>query len=70
MTTKTKLTAEQRSQLQSARAKNRKMTVALGAAGAMGVTVPKAAINHAKALEEYFAKLLDKAPVETEAEAA
>lgn len=64
-----KFNAEQRSALQSARAKNRKLVVALGAAGLAGVKVPAKIVRHIQATEAYFAELLDSAKVAVVAEA-
>lgn len=58
-----KLNAEQRAALQSARAKNRKLVTALGNAGILGVAVPKHVVTKIQNLEVYFAGLLDKAVV-------
>ncbi len=66
-----KLNAEQRSALQSARAKNRKLVAALGAAGLLGVSVPKHVVTKIQHIETYFAGLLDakaKAADDSEAE--
>ena len=54
-----KLNADQRSALQSARAKNRKLVTALGNAGLQGVTVPKNIVTKIQAIEAYFAGILD-----------
>lgn len=61
-----KLTNEQRSQLQSARAKNRKASVILGnAAAEFELNVPKSVIKHIQALEDYYAKALAPAAKST-----
>jgi hypothetical protein len=66
-----KLTKENRAALQSARAKNRKMVVILGALGADGVKIPKAVIASIKSLEVYFGKALaPKAKAAPKAETA
>ena len=64
-----KLNAEQRAALQSARAKNRKLVTALGNAGLAGVSVPKNIVTKIQAIENYFASVLDAKPkADTEAE--
>jgi hypothetical protein len=67
-----KLTSEARSALQSARAKNRKLAIALGNAGLQGVTIPKHVVKKINALEEYFEGVLaaKKAAPEAEVEVA
>ena len=57
-----KLTNEERSAILSARAKNRKAAIALQTAD---VTVPKAIVNHMKAVEEWANKILAPAPKKT-----
>jgi len=58
-------TNEQRSAIMSARAKNRKAMAALLDGE---VELPKAVVNHAKALEEWYNKAL--APAKAKAKAA
>lgn len=57
--TMSKLTAEQRSALQSARAKNRKASVTLGnAATALELVIPKHIVSKMRSLEEWYAATL------------
>lgn len=68
-----KINAETRAILQSARAKNRKAAIALGTAGAMGVTVPKHVIAKMAAIDEWLNAQITpakKAETEVEVEAA
>ena len=55
-----KLTNEARSALLSARAKNRKLAIALGNAGLQGATIPKSVVSKVNALEEWFEAQLAK----------
>jgi hypothetical protein len=57
-----KLTKEARSSLLSARAKNRKLAIALGEAGLQGVTVPKHVVSKVQALNEWFDSQLTAKP--------
>lgn len=65
-----KLTSEARSALQSARAKNRKLAIALGNAGLQGVKIPKHVVTKVNALEEYFESVLAPKAAKPEAEVA
>jgi len=49
-----KPTNESRAALQSARAKNRKLAVALGAAGLAGATIPKGIVSKVQAIEAWL----------------
>lgn len=64
-----KLNAEQRAALQSARAKNRKLVTALGNAGLLGVKVPKNIVTKIQAIEVFFASVLDAKPKADDGEA-
>jgi len=65
-----KLTQETRSALQSARAKNRKLAVALGAAGLAGASIPKGIVTKVQAIEAYLDGVLAPAAKAETSEAA
>lgn len=53
-----KITAEARSALQSARAKNRKQVEALGTAGLRGVNIPKHIVTKIQNIEAWYEGML------------